>query len=98
VGLGYVALEHYACAAQLHYAFDLFEDALETRAIRGFCVVDPAVDGVAYNAFGVEAAADRVGFHPNSNQIIALKAVQSLFSADSHALILRFLQEKISVW
>jgi hypothetical protein len=42
----------------------------------------------------MQAAAHRIGFHPNSDQVITLKAVQSLFPADSHTLILRFLQEK----
>jgi hypothetical protein len=39
----------------------------------------------------MQAAAHRVGFHPNADQIIALKAVQRLFPADSHTSILRFL-------
>jgi hypothetical protein len=42
----------------------------------------------------MQAAAHCIGFHSNSDQIIALKAVQSLFPADSHTSILRFLQEK----
>jgi len=42
----------------------------------------------------MQAAAHRIGFHPNSDQVITLKAVQSLFPADSHTSILRFLLEK----
>jgi hypothetical protein len=43
-------------------------------------------------------AADGIGFHANPNQIIALEVVQSLVAADSHDLILRFLQEKYFGW
>jgi hypothetical protein len=54
------------------------------RAVSGVCVVDSAVDCVAYDALRMQAAAHRIGFHPNPNQIIALKAVQSILPADSH--------------
>jgi hypothetical protein len=67
---------------------------LEVRASCGFCVVYDAINGVAYDAFGVKASADCVGFHPDSDQIVTLKALQSFFPADSHAFILRFLDEK----
>jgi hypothetical protein len=42
----------------------------------------------------MQPAAHRIGFHPNSDQIIAPKAVQSVFPADSHVSILRSLQKK----
>src|SRR5580704_4219695 len=68
---------------------------LKVRVISGVpVVVDSALDGVAYDAFGMQAAAHRVGFHPNPNQIIAPKAVQSVVPTDSHVSILRSLRKK----
>jgi hypothetical protein len=75
---------------------DLTAKLIKTRSSRGFCVGDSSVDGVADYSFGVQPAAYGVGFHSNSNQIIAAKAVQSFVSANSHASILRFLAEKKS--
>jgi hypothetical protein len=42
----------------------------------------------------MQAAAHRIGLHPNPDQIVALKAVQSVFPADAHTSILRSLSEK----
>ena len=71
------------------------EDEVEIRTVRGWWVVDSAVDCVSYDALRMEAATNGVGFHTNSNQIITLKAVQRVFLADSHSLILRGLQKEI---
>src|ERR1700748_3264782 len=42
----------------------------------------------------MEATADSVGFHADANQIIALEAVQGVFSGNSHYFILRFFAKK----
>ena len=52
-------------------------------------VVDVAIDDVADDALGVEAAADGVSFHADADQIIALEAVESLFARDTHEESLR---------
>jgi hypothetical protein len=45
----------------------------------------------------MQAAAHCIGLHSNPDQIIALKAVQSLFPADSHTPILRSRRKEICV-
>ena len=52
-------------------------------------VVDVAIDDVADDAFGVEAAADRVSFHADADQIVAVEAVESLFARNAHGESLR---------
>ena len=62
-----------------HYVVDFVADSLKIRASCGFGVIDSAFDGVGYDALWMEAAAYGVGFHANSNQIIALKQSRASF-------------------
>ena len=52
-------------------------------------VVDVAVDNVGDDAFRVEAAAHRVGFHADADQIVRVEAVDRLFARDAHEGSLR---------
>ena len=47
-------------------------------------VVHVAVDDVADNAVGMELAADGVGFHADSDQIIGAEHFESLFASKAH--------------
>ena len=58
-------------------------------AVHCRCTVDVAGDGVADHALGMQSAAHGVGLHANADQVVAAKAVQGLFAADSHGPILR---------
>src|SRR5271168_2259642 len=90
----YLALQHHAMAAPRDDVGDLRAEWIKPRANCGFRVCHSSVDDITYYAFGVQPAAYCVGFHSNSNQIVAAKAVQSFVPANSHASILRFLAEK----
>ena len=52
-------------------------------------VVDVAVNDVADHAFGVEASADRVGFHTDADEVVGGEAVQSLLAGNAQGPILR---------
>ena len=47
-------------------------------------VVDIAVDDVADDSVGMEAAADGVGFHADADQIIRAEQVESLRTGKAH--------------
>ena len=51
---------------------------------------EEAVDGVGDDAFGVEGAAECVGFHADADEVVGGEAVEGLLAGDSHREILRF--------
>jgi hypothetical protein len=57
------ALEGGGCAAFGEDGFNFGEEWIEGGAVGGLLVVDAAVDGVADDAFGVQASTDGVGLH-----------------------------------
>lgn len=66
----------------------------ERRGLFARPVLKPPTDGVAHNTFRMEPAAHGIGLHAQTNQIIALEAVQRLFTTDSHSSILLAGQHK----
>src|ERR1700692_1779998 len=50
-----------------------------------------AIDEIAHDPFGVEGAAHGVGLEANADQVVRVKAVESLCDANAHLFILPFL-------
>ena len=49
-------------------------------------VVDVAVDDVGGDAFGMQLAAHRVGFHADADQIVGAEQVESLLFGQGHSV------------
>ena len=55
----------------------------------GVGAVEGTVDGVADDAFGMQAAAQCVGLHADADEVVGGEAVEGLLASNSHSEILR---------
>ena len=54
----------------------------------GRLLVDVVLEGVGDDVFGVDAAADGVGFHADADEVVGGEAVEGLGSGDAHGVSL----------